>query len=227
MKVLVVDDNPKIRNMLDTLLEKEGFTVANAGGGREGLEQYASFRPDIICLDILMDDMSGIDVCRDIRKADKDTAILIVTSRTGEADMVKAMEAGANDYITKPFDFADITARVKYLAKQITAIREPAKATESFAFNEVTVFPGQLRAERDGHSVDLSFREIGFLRLFLARRGHTVTMDELKPLCWSGHPSGEDRAVQWHISQLRAKIEADAENPQLIVTQGDGSYLFK
>jgi two-component system alkaline phosphatase synthesis response regulator PhoP len=227
MKVLVVDDNPKIRNMLDTLLEKEGFTVENAGGGREGLSQYAAFNPDIICLDVLMDDMSGIDVCREIRKTDKNVAILIVTSRTGEADMVKAMEAGANDYITKPFDFADITARVKYLAKQITAIREPAKASESFAFNEVTVFPGQLRAERDGHSVDLSFREIAFLRLFLARRGHVVTPAELKPLCWSGHPSGEDKAVQWHIAQLRAKIEADAETPQLIVTQGDGGYLFK
>lgn len=227
MKVLVVDDNPKIRNMLDTLLEKEGFTVENAGGGREGLSQYAAFRPDIICLDVLMDDLSGIDVCREIRKTDKNVAILIVTSRTGEADMVKAMAAGANDYITKPFDFADITARVKYLAKQITAIREPAKAAESFSFNEVTVFPGQLRAERDGHSVDLSFREIGFLRLFLARRGHTVAPAELKPLCWAGHPSGEDKAVQWHIAQLRAKIEADSENPQLIVTQGDGSYLFK
>lgn len=227
MKVLVVDDNPKIRNMLNTLLDKEGFNVSNAGGGKEGLTQYAAQKPDIICLDILMDDMSGIDVCTEIRKTDKAVAILIVTSRTGEADMVKAMGAGANDYITKPFDFADITARVKYLAKQITAFRDPGRAVESFAFNDVTVYPGQLRAERDGHSVDLSFREINFLRLFLSKRGTPVTIDELKPLCWAGHPSGEDKAAQWHISQLRAKIEADAETPALIVTQADGFYLFK
>ncbi|MEZ0260416.1 MAG: response regulator transcription factor [Alphaproteobacteria bacterium] len=227
MKVLVVDDNPKIRNMLNTLLDKEGFAVSNAGGGREGLAQYAAQKPDIICLDILMDDMSGIEVCAEIRKTDKAVAILIVTSRTGEADMVKAMGAGANDYITKPFDFADITARVKYLAKQITAFRDPGRAVESFAFNDVTVYPGQLRAERDGHSVDLSFREINFLRIFLTKRGVPVTIDELKPYSWAGHPSGEEKAVQWHISQLRAKIEADAETPALIVTQPDGSYLFK
>lgn len=226
MKVLAVENNPKLLKLLTHLLEKEGFDTVSAEGGEEALAQYAAHKPDIICLDVLMDDISGIEVCKKIRETDKRVVVLMITSKSRDVDVEAGMEAGANDYIVKPFDLKDITARMREVAKDIIAKDTPEKVGESFTFGDLTVFPAQLRAERGGESFDLNFRDVGIVQLLNGQKGTTVGQDALASFCWTAQASEPDKAVQWYMDQLRKKIETDPENPALIKPV-EGGYIHE
>lgn len=224
MKVLAVENNPKLLKLLTHLLEKEGFDTVSAEGGEEALKQYEAHKPDIICLDVLMEDISGIDVCKKIRETDKRVVVLMITSKSRDVDVEAGMQAGANDYIVKPFDLKDITARMRGVAKDIIAKDTPDKVGESFSFGDLTVFPAQLRAERGGEDLDLNFRDVGILQLLQGQKGQTVGPAALSAFCWAAQSSDPDKAVQWYMDQLRKKIEADPENPALIRAV-EGGYV--
>lgn len=225
MKVLIAEDNPKMQSMLTSLLDKEGFHTARASGGRQALSMYREFQPEIVCLDVMMDDLSGIDVCKEIRKGDAGVTIIMVTSRSSEADFAKGIEAGANEYITKPYDLSDIAAKLRGSARRRIARDNPALYSEYFDFGDIRVYPGQLRAERGSDAMELNFRDVCILRHFSENRGRVVAPSELRQYCWEGHPAGEENLVPWHISQLRRKVEADSDAPALI-RNTDGGYLF-
>ncbi len=222
MKVLVAEDNPKMQSMLTSLLDKEGFETVRANSGREALAKYREFQPDILCLDVMMDDLSGIEVCKEIRKSDPKLTIIMVTSKSEEKDFASGMEAGANGYIAKPYDLSDIAAKMRGSARRCIARDNPALYAEYFDIGDIRVYPGQLRAERGGDAIELNFRDIGILRHFSGNKGRTVKPAELMEYCWTGHPAGETQLVPWHISQLRRKIEKDSDAPQIIVSAADG-----
>jgi DNA-binding response OmpR family regulator len=224
MKVLVVEDNEKLLKLLGHLLEKEGYEVFAAGGGPEGLALYEQHKPEVLCLDVLMEGSSGLDVCRTVRQKDKRAIILIITSRSRDVDIEAAKAAGANDYIVKPFDTADITARMRTIARNFIARETPDLVAASFAFGDITVFPGQIRAERAGENLDLNLRDIGLLKLFYERRGAAVANGELRNYCWMTQSPDADKAVNWYIGHLRKKIEKDPENPVLIRPAAEGGY---
>ena len=224
MKVLVVENNPELLKLLSHLLEKEGFSVITAEAGNDAINLHMQRKPAIICLDIMLDDISGFDVCRQIRKSDPDVQIILITSKSRQVDINAGMQAGANDYIVKPFDLADITARLREVARKIIAAKEPGAVNETMHLGELTVFPGRLQAERGDETIELSLREISFLKFFYANKGRTVTPKALLEYCWSS--SAPDGAtVDWHIKQLRKKVEADPANPALIRNEQDG-YRF-
>lgn len=222
MKVLAVENNPKLLKLLTHLLEKEGFETITAEGGAEALEKYRQFQPDIICLDVLMEDISGIEVCREIRKTNGRTVILMVTSKSRDVDVAEGMAAGANDYIVKPFDLTDITARMRNVAKGLIARDKPGQSGENFPFGDLKVYPNDLRAERGQDSIDLNFRDVRILKLLSDSKGKPVAGNDLRPHCWTAQASTPEKAVQWYMDQLRKKVERDPQNPVYIKASGTG-----
>lgn len=223
MKILVVEDNEKLRKLLAHLLEKEGYAVIQATGGADGLAKYGEHKPDIVCLDVMMEDASGFDVCRKLRAADPQLTILMITSKSRDVDIAEGKAAGANDYIVKPFDLSDITARVREIVRARIAQKDPALSGRNFELGNVRVFPGQLRAERDGETLDLNMRDVRILQLFHDSRGQTVGVAALKDHCWMMQSPDEAKAVEWNINHLRKKIEGDPANPVLIASV-EGGY---
>ena len=224
MKVLAVENNPELLKLLTHLLDKEGFETATALGGREALEKFAADRPAIACLDILLEDASGYDICREMRKADADMPILLITSKSRAADVQQGMAAGATEYIVKPFDLAGITALMRKVACSVLA-RTGAALDENFSFGDISVFPGRLHALRGSKQIDLNLREVSILKLFHGNKGKVVANDTIVPYCWKTQEQASQKAVDWQIAQLRKKVEADPANPALILAEGAG-YRF-
>ena len=225
MKVLAVENNPELLKLFSHLLEKEGFETVRALSGQDGLEKFREHRPDIACLDILLEGLSGIEVCRRIRAEDADIPILLITSKSNDADIKDGMAAGATEYIVKPYDLGNITTLMHKVARGCLARANPAALGDYFDFGDLRVFPARLTGERGDNSIDLNLREIGILKLFHAHKGKVVAHDSLAPLCWQSQETPTDRAIEWQIKQLRKKIEPDPANPGLIRNDG-GGYLF-
>ena len=225
MKVLAVENNAELLKLLSHLLEKEGFEVHTATGGAEALQKFANVKPDIACLDVLLDDMSGYDICREIRRADADMPVLLITSKSRATDISEGMAAGATEYIVKPFDLMGITALMHKTAQTCLARRNSAALAEYFDFGELRVYPARLLAQRDGVEIALSLRDTELLKMFFAHKGQPLEMEALAPYCWQSQGKVDAKAVEWQVGQLRKKIEADAANPALIRNAGTG-YVF-
>lgn len=224
MKVLAVENNAELLKLLSHLLEKEGFETVTALGGQEGLEKFRQHKPDIACLDIMLEDISGIEVCRRIRAEDAEMPILLITSKSRDTDVKEGLAAGATEYIIKPFDLISITTLMYKTARACLARKNAAELEKHFEFGDLRVYPAKLAGERAGKNIDLNLREIGILKHFHARKGKVVANDEISNLCWQAQDTAA-KAVDWQIKQLRKKIEADPANPGLIRNDGAG-YLF-
>jgi DNA-binding response OmpR family regulator len=227
MKILVVEDNPKLLKLLSHLLEKEGFQIVAATGGNEALAQYAAHKPDIICLDVMMEDVSGIEICKNIRGQDTTATIILVSSKSRDVDIQEGLAAGADEYVVKPFDLTSMTERMRNIARRRIARDDPALAARSFDFGALKVFPGQLRAERSGASIDLNFRDAGILEMLYKNKGKPLANTDLKTWCWKAETTDVDKTVEWYIAQLRKKIEPDPEHPALIKTAANGGYWYE
>jgi DNA-binding response OmpR family regulator len=225
MKVLVVEDNPKLQKLLSHILEKDGFTLVTATSGAEALKVYEAEKPDIICLDVVMEDMSGISVCKEIRAKDAKVTILLITSKSRPVDIEEGLAAGANDYVIKPFDLADMTQRMRAIATGRISRDDTALFAKSFDFGDLKVFPGQLRAERAGASIDLNFRDVKLLKLLSENKGKAMGAHDLHPYCWSATSGAEEQTVQWYMGQLRKKVEANPEAPALIKSADSGAFV--
>jgi DNA-binding response OmpR family regulator len=149
----------------------------------------------------------------------------MVTSKSSEADFAKGLEAGANEYIAKPYDLSDIASKLRGSARRRIARDNPALYAEHFDFGDIRVYPGQLRAERGADGMELNFRDVCILRHLSENRGRTVPSNDLRQYCWEGHPAGEANLVPWHIAQLRRKVEVDSDNP-LLIKAAEGGYRF-
>jgi len=231
MKLLIVENNAELQKLLTHLAQKEGFEVLTAMTGAEALAINAGHRPEIVCLDLLLEDMSGFDVFRKIRqeeKADgaKEAFVLIISSKSNPEDLEKGQELGAEDYIVKPFDVVDITARLRQVARKVLARDEPGGLEAGFDFGGIKVFPGRLEGLRDDESIDLSLRDIDILRLFHTHRGEIITHARLIAHCWGASAMPGEKAVDWQIGQLRKKIEPDPAAPSLIASVDDNGYRF-
>ena len=227
MKVLVVDDNPQMLQQLSDLLEKEGYKTIRANNGREALDAYKKEAPDFICIDIMMPEMTGYEVCKEIRKNDMNTPVVFISAKSDTVDKVLGLELGADDYIVKPYDIHEVTARIRTITRRCKAKAAPEKQGEEFQFADVKIFPNQLRAEREGKPIELSMREVKIIRLFYQHKGNVIDRDILLDHCWGAHIMPESRTVDWHISQLRKKIEKDPLKPTLIKTVHGAGYKFE
>jgi DNA-binding response OmpR family regulator len=223
VKVLIIEDEPNMVIGLKDSCEYEGYEVAVARDGKEGLEKASTERPDIILLDVMLPLMSGIDVCRTLRARGIDTPILMLTARSQETDKVVGLEVGADDYVTKPFSIKELLARIRAhlrrAAKQVVDV-------ESFTFGDVELNFKKYVARKGGQVLELSAREFEILRYLIKRRGEIVTRDQLLDEVWGYDSNPVTRTVDNHIARLRQKIEPDPSAPQHIVTVHRLGYRF-
>jgi DNA-binding response OmpR family regulator len=214
--ILVVDDEPHIVLGLRDALEFEGFRVIAAGKGREAIGLARSESPDAIVLDLMLPDMNGYAVCEAIRRIDAHVPIVMLTARSQEADKVRGLDAGADDYVTKPFGVNELIARMRAILRR--AGRGGGTVADTLRLGEATVsFPAQTVQVR-GQSHMLSFYEVELLRMLVERAGQPVSRDEILNKVWGLDASPSNRTVDNFIVKLRKKIEKSPDKPQHILT---------
>lgn len=226
MKVLIVEDDENTRTGLKDILEGEGFTVATASDGNEALEAFEAERPDFLCLDIMMPEVSGYDVCRQIRAVDAAVPIVFISAKSEEIDKVLGLELGADDFIVKPFGVREVVARIRAVARRCLQNNSVPAAETFFQFGDMTVYPLELRAIRDGGDIDLSLREVKILEYMRRRQGRVVARHELFEACWDMEFYAGSRTLDQHISQLRKRIEHNPRQPLLIKTVHGYGYRY-
>lgn len=226
MKVLIAEDDPHTRAALAELLCDEGYEVVTAADGAAALEQFASERPDFVCLDVMMPRRSGYDVCRQLRAQAPDVPIVFITAKAEEIDKVVGLEIGGDDYIVKPFGVKEVMARIRAVARRAGAVPSPREQSASFWMHDLEVLPRQLRARRNSETIDLSPREVRILQLLYENAGAVVDRHRLMDHCWGEGYLPASRTIDQHISQLRKRIEQEPSQPKIIQTVHGAGYRF-
>ena len=227
-KILVIDDEKPIADILEFNLKKEGFDVYCAYDGNEALEKVEEVKPDLILLDIMLPLRDGMEVCREVRKK-YDTPIIMLTAKDSEIDKVLGLEFGADDYVTKPFSTRELLARVKAnLRRQQTIANQ---STEEDETNEITVgaltiHPEAYMVSKRGEKIELTHREFDLLHYLARHIGQVMTREHLLQTVWGYDYFGDVRTVDVTVRRLREKIEDNPSHPAWIVTRrGVGYYL--
>jgi two-component system response regulator MprA len=221
-RLLVVDDEPPMRAALKRALELGGFEVSLAGDGTEGLDAAAAVRPDLVVLDILMPGVDGFDVCRTLRARGDRTPILMLTARDSVADRVEGLEAGADDYLPKPFALEELLARVRALLRRST---EPAEETP-LAFADLRLDPVTYTVRRGERVLELTRTEHQLLELFLSNPRRVLSRQLIFDRVWGYDFGPRSKALDVYVSYLRKKTEADGE-PRLIHTVRGVGYVLR
>lgn len=217
MKILIAEDDDNIRKGLAEALAREGYALVTAGNGKAALELYAREKPDFIILDIMMPEMDGYSVCREIRKQDERIPIIFLSAKDAEIDRVVGLELGADDYVSKPFGIHEIRARIKAIAKR--CLRDnPEHADAAFTFGDLRVSPQELCAWRGHERLELSLREVKILVCLHRHKNKVVMRDTLFNAAWGYEHMPNSRTLDQHISKLRRIIERDPNDPVLIRT---------
>ncbi|OFP34159.1 MULTISPECIES: MtrAB system response regulator MtrA [unclassified Corynebacterium] len=211
-KILVVDDDPAINEMLTIVLEAEGFDTSSVQDGAEAVEAFHAYDPDLVLLDLMLPGVNGIDICREIRRTSA-VPIVMLTAKTDTVDVVLGLESGADDYITKPFKPKELIARIR--ARLRRADDEPA---EVLKIGDLTIDVPQHMVSRGDEEIALTPLEFDLL-LEMARKPNQVhTRDELLETVWGYRNASDTRLVNVHVQRLRSKIELDPEHPEIILT---------
>src|ERR1017187_4010232 len=203
-KILVVDDEATILQTLRYNLEKNGYLVCTAGDGRRALSVVELEKPDLIVLDIMLPELDGIEVCREIRKRST-TPVLMLTAKDQEIDKVLALEIGADDYITKPFSIYELLARIKAHLRRLQTQQQPSE-TGVVRSGDVELDAGRHRVTKRGATVELARKEFRLLQVLLENKGHGVTRQVMLDRVWGYDFYGDLQTVNVHIRWLREKI---------------------
>ena len=224
--ILVVDDEPTLRETLVDALEADGFRVVSAADGREALLRFRADKPDLILLDLMLPELSGVEVCRIIR-AESDVPIVMLTAKDSELDKVVGLELGADDYVTKPFSLRELSARVRaqFRRSDQAVVLEAAPAVVDLG--DVQVDLGGHRLLRDGRVLPMKPKAFELLAFLIRHPGQAFTRDQLLEKVWGYDYAGETRTDDVHIHWLRGQVEADPGHPAFIHTVRGVGYLFR
>jgi DNA-binding response OmpR family regulator len=223
--ILVVEDEPTLRETLVEALGSEGFRVTSAADGRAALAVFRAERPDLVLLDLMLPEISGIEVCRIIR-AESAVPIVMLTARDSEVDKVVGLELGADDYVTKPFSLRELSARIRAVLRrgeQLASAPLPAVVD----LGSVQVDLAGHRVLRDGREIALKPKVFELLAYLVANAGQVVTRDQLLERVWGYDYAGESRTVDVHVHWLRAAVETDPSVPSLVQTVRGVGYVLR
>lgn len=224
-KVLIVEDDESMAIALRDGFGFEGYEVRSARDGLEALNAVEEDRPDLVILDVMLPKISGLEVCQRLRADGNDVPIIMLTARGQEVDKVLGLKLGADDYVTKPFSFLELTTRVEALLRR-TAGAMSSTSPESYEFGDVTIDFKAHRATKNGKELDLTARELRLLELFIRRRGTVISRDQLLDEVWGYDAIPFTRTVDSHIAKLRKKIEDQPSAPRHIITVHRLGYKF-
>lgn len=221
MKVLLVDDEPTILETVETKLRKEGYSVFTAATAEDGMRLYRQAKPDLLILDVMLPQRSGFDLCKAVRK-DSTVPIIFLTARASETDRVSGFEIGADDYVVKPFNLAELAARVKALLRRTTG-DDPLEVVE---VGNLRIDPKTHEATMDGEAMSLSPKEFALLHFLMRHTGQVFSRDTLLDRVWGHDVYVNSRTVDVHIHWLRERIESQANKPTRLVTIRGVGYKF-
>jgi DNA-binding response OmpR family regulator len=213
-RILVADDDPKHAQLIRLYLEREGHQVLTVGDGRAALEVARARRPDLVILDIMMPLVDGLDVCR-ILRAESPVAILLVTARSSENDMLLGLDIGADDYLAKPVSPRELTARVRVLLRRVAAVESRSGPVR---VGDLEVDPGRFEVRVAGNAVVLTAKEFGIVELLAREPGRVFTRGQIIDKTFGFEHDVSERTVDAHVVNLRRKIEADPAEPRYVQT---------
>jgi OmpR family response regulator RpaB len=232
-RVMIVDDEASIRRILETRFKMLGYDTATAGDGEEAIEVFHRFSPDIIILDIMMPKLDGYGVTKEIRKT-SDTSIILLTALGDVSERITGLELGADDYVVKPFAPKELEARVKSILRRVTIKPLATAPKESLANTVLTLGPVKIdlnkrQVFRKNERVRLTGMEFSLLDLLVSNSGKPFSRSEILQHVWNYPPDHriDTRVVDVHVSRLRAKLEHDISNPELILTARGIGYMFQ
>jgi DNA-binding response OmpR family regulator len=231
VKILVIEDEPLVRESLKDNLETEGYTVAACENGIVGLEAFKVEKPSLVILDVMMPGMDGLEVCRQIRLTAPTIPVIMLTAKSAEIDKVVGLEIGADDYLTKPFGMRELFARVKALLRRAAAMANGGGAqddeeTWKLEFDDVVVDFRTYRATRGGQELEFSAKEFELLRYLASQPDIPVTRGQLLDEVWGYNSYPTTRTVDNFIARLRHKIEQVPDKPKHILTVYGVGYKF-
>ena len=222
-KVMIVEDDEAMAVALRDGFASEGYEVGVVADGVAAVESIGRESPDIVILDVMLPKMSGLDICKRIRREGSRVPIIMLTARGQEIDKVLGLKIGADDYVTKPFSFLELMARVSAVLRRCTGFTDQADAYE---FGDVSVDFKKLEARKNGQSIELSPREFKLLRFMIDHRGEILPRERLLDAVWGYEDVPFTRTVDMHIAKLRKKIEDRPHDPAYIVTVHRVGYKF-
>jgi DNA-binding response OmpR family regulator len=228
-RILIVEDDIAILSGLIDLLDSEGFDVCSARDGDKAMRLYEERKPDLILLDIMIPEKSGYDVCKEIRRDDALTPILMLTAKGEEIDKVVGLEIGADDYIVKPFSVNELLARVRAALRRAAArsVSSAHKWDDSpIAFGNVRIDPKTLKGRKGRKEFSLTLREVQLLQCFRAHDGEALDRSVILDEVWGIKYEGTTRTLDQHVAKLRQKIEDDPSSPRRILTIHGLGYRF-
>lgn len=225
-KILIVEDETSFSEALSFLLVKEGFEVSIADNGRSALEQFKADSFDLVLLDLMIPEISGTEVCRNIR-ATSSVPIIMLTAKDSEIDKVVGLELGADDYVTKPYSSRELVARIKAVLRRGIQEAEGTSTAGVHAAGGIKMDIERHLVTVNGIAVSLPLKEFELLEFLMRNAGRVLTRSQLIDRVWGGDYYGDTKTLDVHIKRLRSKIEADPANPALILTIRGLGYKFE
>jgi two-component system alkaline phosphatase synthesis response regulator PhoP len=223
-RILLVEDEPGLVLTVSDLLSTEGYEVESAADGESGLSKAVAGKFDLVILDIMLPRKTGFEVCRELRQKGIDAAILMLTAKTQVVDRVVGLKLGADDYLTKPFDPAELLARVEALLRRVQ--KENRIPVQSFQFGDIEIDFERAMLLKSGHPVTLASKELQLLRYLVDNRGRVVPREELLQNVWEYSSDVSSRTIDVHVAWLRQKLEDNPQNPKHIHTIRGKGYRF-
>lgn len=220
MKVLVVDDESAVRSSLRRALRAEGYEVAVAEDGEAGTTAHREFRSDAIVLDVAMPNMNGLDMCRQLRVFDKDVAVLMLTAKVETEDRVAGLDAGADDYLVKPFELSELLARLRALLR-----RAPAGSSEIVTYGDLVLDPVTRSVRRGGCALDLTKTEYALIEMFIRHADQVIERPSIFRKIWGSDFGLNSNCLEVYINYIRRKLEAGGE-PRLVHTVWGTGYMM-
>ena len=225
-RVLIIEDDKDIVELVRYNLEKDSFQIVACSDGVTGLAQVKKSSPDLLILDLMLPKLSGLEICKEIRRDDKlnRLPILMLTARGEEADRVVGLELGADDYVTKPFSPRELVARVKALLRRV---QPPGEVTKLLEIGPLRIDPVSYRVQREGKTLPLSTLEFRLLYYLSSRPNRVFSRDQLLDAVWGSDRFVTPRSVDVYVRRLREKVEQNPEKPEYLKTVRGAGYLFE
>jgi len=229
LRILIIDDDPVITEIVTVNLEMTGYQVTHAGDGVKGQALAIQMTPDLIILDVMLPQIDGYTVCQRLRRDDRtaDIPILMLTGMGQTQNKVEGFNAGADDYLTKPFELEEMMARVRALLRRTDRIPQAAKHGEILNYGSLTLVPERFEAVWFGQTVKLTHLEFELLHCLLQRHGQTVSPSEILREVWGYDPDDDIETIRVHIRHLRTKLEPDPRHPKYIKTVYGAGYCLE